>query len=235
MICLCGHRAAPGRAEPRSREPPASRRATRLQLQPARCQEPVHVVRRPYAGSAGSWSSPHRRQRQRTAGSRGGAEAAAIGEEKSRSHRPQATAHRAILRPRFLFGHFGVGAILYSFAPQPGAQQRSDGQPRPQRNPHTPGATHACACAAPYRALYSRVPPTANTEKVTHACAPRSEALTHARSPSASQLPAARASPRASAAPPSWLRSAPQPLPSPLSLPALARPRRVRLRPRRCT
>ena len=121
------------------------------------------------------------------------------------------------------------------FAPQPGAQQRSDGQPRPQRNPHTPGATHACACAAPYRALYSRVPPTANTEKVTHACAPRSEALTHARLPSASQLPAARASPRASAAAPSWLRSAPQPLPSPLSLPALARPRRVRLRPRRCT
>lgn len=37
-----------------------------------------------------------------------------------------------------------IGAILYTFAPQPGAQQRSDGQPRPQRNPHTPGATHAC-------------------------------------------------------------------------------------------
>ena len=43
----------------------------------------------------------------------------------------------------FDFG-IGIGAILHSFAPQPGAQQRSEGQPRPQRNPHTPGATHAC-------------------------------------------------------------------------------------------
>lgn len=41
--------------------------------------------------------------------------------------------------PLWYRGHFAL-----FFAPQPGAQQRSDGQPRPQRNPHTPGATHAC-------------------------------------------------------------------------------------------
>ena len=105
---------------------------------------------------------------------------------------------------------------LHSFAPQPGVQQRL------QHNPHTPGATHACIERRTLSRTVLARADDVNTEKVTHACAPRSEALTHARSPSASQLPAARASPRASAAPPSWLRSAPQPMPTP---PHAARPR----------
>ena len=221
MICLCGHRAAPGRAEPGTPQElsrkPGLRDKPRHEALPVRCQgEPVHVVRRPYTGSAGSWSSQNIATSASMAGNRGGAEAEAAAIERGEKPLP----HRAILTPVFCCGvrdfwtWYRAGHIaLFCATTRRTAAVR--GAPRPQRNPHTPGATHDCMRRTLSRTVLARADDV-NTEKVTHACAPRSEALTHARSPSASQLPAARASPRASAAQPSWLRSAPQPLPSPL-------------------
>ncbi len=39
--------------------------------------------------------------------------------------------------------------FYFAWRSQPGTKQRSEGQPRPQSNPHTPGATHACNAPHP--------------------------------------------------------------------------------------
>ncbi len=146
----------------------------------------VHVVRRrPYTGFAGSWRSQNIAASASTAGSRGGSEAAAIGRGEKPLH------HRAVLTPvprvpvfcccnLGTFG-LGIGAILHSFPPRNPAHSSGQRGNHGPSAPHTHQGQRMPACAAPYRALYSRGADDVNTEKVTHACATRSEALTHAR------------------------------------------------------
>ena len=155
------------------------------------------------------------------------------------SERRKAPLPQGNFDPVFFLGtltrHFGIGAILHSFLRHnpahssgqmgnhgPSATHTHQGQRMPVHAPHP-----IAHCTRAYRQRQHGEGDTRVRTQVrgTHARALAKRIATTSRASLASRVGSA----------PSLLRSAPQPLPSPLSLPALARPRRVRLRPRRCT